>query len=393
MALDAVIFDVDGTLIDTNGLHVEAFRRAFDAHGYHVLPDRIAVEIGKGGDTLVPSILGQAADRKDGDRIRGDQPKRFAELAEAHGLAVFPGARDLLAAVRARGLQVVIATSSGQAQIDSIERYSGWAFTQDADAVVRADDAGTSKPAPDLVAAAVARTGLSPAQCVMVGDTPYDATAAAGAGVVTLGVTCGGNPADVLRTAGARRVYRDAADLLAQLDAALSAASPTVAHLTCSTLNFLMGEALAAAAAGLAEGEVPIGAVLADTDGSIIARGWDRVQGTGNRTAHAEMSVLASARARNLILVTTIEPCVMCLGAAAEAAVDTVVFGLQSPARGGIRRVTPPAHPDVQTPRLVGDVRGVDSLALLRQWRAAQPVQQTARTAFVDALLRPHAGT
>jgi HAD superfamily hydrolase (TIGR01509 family) len=394
MALDAIIFDVDGTLLDTNALHVEAFRRAFDAHGYQVLPDRIAVEMGKGGDTLVPSILGRVADQRDGDAIRGDQPKRFAELAQRQGLPVFPGARELLAAVRRRGLQVVIATSSGQKQIDSIETFSGWAFTGDADVVVKADDASTSKPAPDLVAAAVARTGLSPAQCAMIGDTPYDAAAAKGAGVITLGVTCGGNPAAVLLAAGARRVYQGPADLLAQLDEAVAVASPAVAHLTRSTLEFLMGEALAAARDGMADGELPVGCVLARGDGSVAARGWHRARRAGDRSAHAEMVTLAAAAgqvpadARDLILVTTLEPCVMCVGAAMELAIDTVVFAVRSPANGGVGRVTPPTSPGPQMPRFVGNVRAAESATLLRGWHEMHAGGRGDSVAFVEQLLR-----
>ncbi len=391
MALDALIFDVDGTLIDTNALHVQAFVRAFGAAGYTVLPDRIAVEIGKGGDTLVPSVLGRAADEKDGNRIRGDQPKRFAELAQREGLHPFPLARELLAAVRRRGVQVVIATSSGKQSIENIERYSGWAFTQDADAVVNADDAATSKPAPDLVAAAVARTGLSPAQCGMVGDTPYDATSAAAAGVVTLGVTCGGNAADVLRTGGARLVYRDAEHILTRLDEAFTACSPTAAHLTRSTLEFLMGEALAAARDGMADGGLPVGAVLASGDGSVVARGFNQSHRSGDRTRHAEMVVLSDAaghgapEGRDRILVTTLEPCAMCAGAAMQLAVDTVVFGARDPVNGGVRRVVPPADGPSRLPRYVGGVRAAESLDLFRQWLAANGVGRRAE--FVRRLL------
>ncbi len=393
MALDAMIFDVDGTLIDTNALHVEAFRRAFDAHGYRVLPDRIAVEIGKGGDTLVPSVLGREADRKDGKRIRGDQPARFAELAAEHGLRVFPNAPELLAAARRRGLRVVIATSSGRQAIETIERHAGWAFTRDADAVVNADDAPSSKPAPDLVAAAVARTGLSPAQCAMVGDTPYDATSAAAAGVVTLGVTCGGNPPEVLRTGGVRRVYNDPADLLAQLDEAVAVASPTAAHLTRSTLEFLMGEALAAAAEGLAEGGLPIGAVVADTNGAVVTRGWNRAHRGGDKTLHAEMVALSAAagRAGPWVLVTTLEPCAMCTGATMQLGVDTVVYGTADPVNGGVKRVTPSASAPGRSPRFVGGVRPGESIALFRQWMGTHGGNESPRAAFVRQLLAAQA--
>src|SRR5690349_15950942 len=85
MALSAVIFDIDGTLVDTNGLHVEAFVRAFGSRGYKVPADRIFQEIGKGGDHLVPALIGREGDEKDGEAIREKQPEEYRELVEARG--------------------------------------------------------------------------------------------------------------------------------------------------------------------------------------------------------------------------------------------------------------------------------------------------------------------
>ena len=82
MALDAIIFDVDGTLIDTNASQVQAWSNALDTHGYHVSPDRIAVEIGKGGDKLVPSILGDDAEKKHGDSLREAHSEAFTRIAK-----------------------------------------------------------------------------------------------------------------------------------------------------------------------------------------------------------------------------------------------------------------------------------------------------------------------
>ena len=338
----------------------------------------------------MPDVLGKQADAADGNAIRGDQPKRFAELAAKHGLAILPQAQALMAAVRRRRLAVVIATSSGQAQIDSLERYSRWAFTGDADLVVKADDAAASKTAPDLVAAAVAKAGLSPAQCVMLGDTPYDATSANRAGVVTLGVTCGGNPADVLLRAGARGVYRDLADVLADLDAALALASPSPAHLTRSTIEFLMGEALTVAGDNLADGGLPIGTVLAGGDGSVVGRAVDGRHRSADPPAHADRLALSALGAvpPDLILVMTLEPCVMCAAAAMEAAaVDTVVFGLRSPADDGPARVTPPAWPGARMPRFVGGVRAAETAALFRRWLERHGSGGGATVAAVRQLL------
>ena len=396
MALNAVIFDVDGTLIDSNALHVQAFVRAFANHGYTIPADRITVEIGKGGDQLVPAILGPGADAKDGEAIREDQPKEFAKLAQAHGLAVFAGVRELLAAVRKRGLKVVVATSSGKSQLAVLSKISGLDIAGEADVLVNADDTEKSKPAPDLVAAAVSKARLSPAQCIMIGDTPYDAQSAKGAGVVTLGVLCGGNgmSEEDLRRAGARRTYRDPADLLANLDAALALASPGAAHLTAKMMEQLMGHALAAAEAGMAAGEAPIGAALCRGDGTLVASGFNRLNGTRDKTAHAEMVAFAAMHgevrldAADLILVSTLEPCVMCLGAAMEAAVDTVIYGLAAPADGGTHRVIPPTSPDTIMPRIVGNVLAEKSLALLKRWYADHTTAAQAR--YVRQLLELH---
>ena len=207
--------------------------------------------------------------------------------------------------------------------------------------------------------------------------------------MVTVGVTCGGNPPDVLLAAGARRVYRDAEHLLTRLDEVLSVASPTVAHLTRSTLEYLMGEALAAARDGLADGGLPVGAVLAGTDGDVVARGFDPAHRTGDRTRHAEMVVLAEAAGRPapLLLATTLEPCVMCVGATMQLAVDAVVFGPRDPANGGVDRVVPVTGPSAHTPRFVGDVRTAECLGLFRQWLAAHGQADPVRAAWVGQLL------
>src|SRR5689334_11547051 len=216
MALDGIIFDLDGTLVDTNALHVEAWRIVFERHGYRIAEDRIAEEIGKGGDKLVPDILGRGVDEKDGDVLRHDQPLAFGKLAEARGIRVFPRAVELIDACRRRGLRVALGTSSNQKQLELAERASGVRWTEKFDVVIQSDDIENSKPAPDVITAAVKKLGLSPAQCAMIGDTPYDAESSVRGGVVCVGVTSGGgNTADVLRGAGARVVYADTGAMLA----------------------------------------------------------------------------------------------------------------------------------------------------------------------------------
>jgi HAD superfamily hydrolase (TIGR01509 family) len=388
MALGAIIFDLDGTIVDSNALHVEAFVRAFAARGYKVGHDRVFTEVGKGGDKLVPSVIGEDLDRVDGDAVREAHPEEYAKLVKERGLPVFPGARELAAELRRRGLRTVLATSSGQGHLDATEQASGLKLREMFDELVGADDVDQSKPAPDVVSAAVKKLGMSPAECAMLGDTPYDAWSARDAGVVCLGLTCGGHAEPALRGAGAREVWRDTADVLAHLDEALDQASPGAVRLTRQRMEGPMREALAAAQEGMDAGEAPIGCVLARGDGTVFARASNELNRTGVKTAHAEMAAFARSAgkvppgARDLLLVSTLEPCVMCAGAAMEAAVDTIVYGLKAPADSGTGRVEPPQSPDSQMPRIVGGVLARESRSLFEQW-LRQPGNNPKQVAFV----------
>jgi HAD superfamily hydrolase (TIGR01509 family) len=392
MSLSGIVFDLDGTIVDSNALHVEAFVRAFAARGYKVGGDRIFVEVGKGGDKLVPSIIGEELDSKDGDAIREAHPREYAKLVKERGLRVFPGARELVSELKRRGLRTVLATSSGEGHLKATEQGSGLKLREMFDELVGADEIEQSKPAPDVVRAAVKKLGVSPAECAMVGDTPYDAWSSRDAGVVCLGLTCGGHKETALRGSGAREVWRDPADLLQHLDEALRAASPAPVALTRQRLESLMREALAGAREGMDAGEAPIGCVLARGDGTIVARAFNELNRTGVKTAHAEMAAFARSagkvppEARDLLLVSTLEPCVMCLGASMEAAVDTIVYALRAPADSGTGRVEPPQSPESQMPRIVGGVLRDESRKLFEQW-LRKPGNNPQQVAFVRQLL------
>jgi tRNA(adenine34) deaminase len=192
-------------------------------------------------------------------------------------------------------------------------------------------------------------------------------------------------------------VYRDPADLLAQLDDALSIASPGSAHLTQDVLEHLMREALNQAKLGMSRGEVPIGAVIARGDATIVAGGYNEMQRTQNKVAHAEIQAFGNAAgkapldARDLILVSTLEPCVMCTGAAIQAAIDTVIYALRAPADRGTSRVKPPQSPETQMPRIVGDILWRESLEMFKEWL---PKNETSiAVPYVKQLLALHSGT
>jgi HAD superfamily hydrolase (TIGR01509 family) len=388
--LAAVLFDLDGTLVDSNDMHVRAWHTALCEHGYQVAQDRIAVEIGKGGDQLVPDLLGASAERDAGEALRHAHDRAFRALAEREGIPAMPGAQELLAAVRERGLAIALATSSSAEMIEIVERASGVAWRSLFDLTTNADDAARSKPAPDIVRVAVERLAKGPAECLLVGDSPWDALSAKHAGVISIGLRCGGNPERALLRAGARVVYQDPAAMLAELEGALHRASPGRIRLDDATLTALMQHALAAADDALAHGEVPIGCAIADGDGQLIATGYNRFNQSGDRVAHAEIDAFhaAGARlpARDAILLSTLEPCVMCLGAAMESAVDTVGYGVRADDDCGTSRVQPPESADNQMPRIVGGIAEPACRARFMRW-LERPDRNPVQEPFVRALL------
>lgn len=391
MVLDAVLLDIDGTLLDSNSLQVTAWHRVLEARGYHVGRDRIELEIGKGGNKLVASILGRRIDDRDGDSLRSSQTEEFALLARTKGARPFPGTMQLLTALRQRELKVALVTSHNRQHLSLLEMASGVDLRAAVDVIVTIEHARELTPAPDPVAAAVHELRLSPAQCAMIGSTRHDMRIAKLAGVIGLGTLTGFQSRQSLLRAGARAVYTDIAELLESLSAALHLASPTAIHLTATALEELMREALAEARRGLASGEAPIGCVLADGSGQIIARGHNQFNHRCDRTAHAEMVAFRDCAgriphdARDYILVSTLEPCVMCTGAAMEAAMDTIVYGLRAPADSGTGRVQPPETPESQMPRIVGGVLASEARVLFEHFAstATDPLQR----AFTQQLL------
>jgi len=384
MALSAIIFDVDGTLIDSNDAHVRAWDEALKKHHYKVSRDRIEVEIGKGGDKLVPSILGEQIELEHGDSLREAHTAAYTEIAESTRLRVFPGVNTLLGAIRKKGLKLAVATSSKKGELETTERSAGIDLATHFDVIATGDDSEESKPHPGILQAAIRKLKLSPAECAMVGDTPYDADTARDAGAICLGVTCGGmNDEMTLRSSGMRSVYADSADLMAHFEDALRIASPGMAVLNARLIESLMREALSVARQGLENGEVPIGCIIARGDGTIVARAHNELNRSQNKTAHAEIVAFSRAAGKvptdsqDLILVSTLEPCVMCLGACMEAAVDSILFGLSAPADGGRKRVRPPVSPESQMPRILGEVLCDESRALLQEFVDLPPANRT----------------
>src|SRR4051794_9585375 len=221
MTLGGMIFDIDGTLVDTNPAHVIAWQRAFARFGYEVPVHRIEVEIGKGGDKLVPSVLGDEVEKRLGEALRRAQKDQFFAIARSEHFRLFPGVPEIFSALRERGVRTALATSSDEKQIEATLASAGLDLTRLVDVVVTKNDAEESKPAPDIVVTALEKLAMSNAQCAMVGDTIYDGQACRASGIVFLGVLCGGTPEAELLEAGAVAVWRDVGHLLHDLDQTL----------------------------------------------------------------------------------------------------------------------------------------------------------------------------
>ena len=207
-----IVLDVDGTLVDSNYLHVIAWQAAFAAHGRDVAAWEIHRAVGMGADKLVPSLLGDAAAAEIGDAASADHDARFRRTIG--DVKPLPGARDLLVALKQRGLVVVLGSSAAGEEVDHYVKLLD--ATELVDHATTAADVDRTKPDPDLIHAAIDRAGV-PA-VAMIGDSVWDCRAAVAVDVRMLALRSGGISEGELRDAGASSVHRDATDLVSRLD-------------------------------------------------------------------------------------------------------------------------------------------------------------------------------
>lgn len=211
----AVLFDVDGTLVDTNDLHAAAWREALLNFGLDRPIAEIRWQIGKGGDNLLPTLFPQLSETQveEIDAFRGELFKRDY-LPRA---VPFPGVRALFERIAGTGARIVLASSSGK---EEVHYHLGLIACEDLIAASTSrDDVESSKPCPDIFEAALAKVApLPPPDAVVVGDSPWDVKAAGRAGIRTVGFRSGGFPDGALREAGACELYDGAEDLLARFD-------------------------------------------------------------------------------------------------------------------------------------------------------------------------------
>lgn len=206
----AVLFDVDGTLLDTNYFHTVSWWQALQEAGEDIPMARIHPLIGMGSDQLLTELLGE--EREGLSDIHAKYYKPYKKLLHA-----FPKAPDLLAEVARRGARVVLATSSKEEDLDQLMEALG-AEEGVIDEIVHGDMVGSSKPAPDIFAVALDRLDLDAGQTMVVGDTRWDIEAAAKLNLDVVTVLTGGWTRRDLTDAGAVAVYEDVAELLAELD-------------------------------------------------------------------------------------------------------------------------------------------------------------------------------
>ncbi|WP_166641149.1 HAD family hydrolase [Amycolatopsis sp. SID8362] len=206
------MFDVDGTLVDSNYLHVHAWHRAFAELGRAVDSWRVHRAIGKGAGKLLSTVLGE--EDADHDRAKELHSRFYLETAEL--LRPFDRAPDLVRTLAARGVHVVLATSAGPDELKVLRKVLD--VDDVVTAIVSGDDVDATKPDPEPVFAALERAGTAPEETVFVGDAVWDVHAATKAGVRTVAVRSGGVSAAELTEAGAVAVYDDAAALLEGLE-------------------------------------------------------------------------------------------------------------------------------------------------------------------------------
>ena len=212
---DVLLTDIDGTLVDSNALHAEAWRRTFEHFGIETNLAEMWKEIGKGGDQVIPIYVPEA------DRERLEKPIKAFRKEIVHSvymprIVAFEKSRELLQRVKAQGLKIVIASSTEEEDL----RFYGELVQMDdlIDKASTSANAEQSKPEGDIFAAALKKVGMRAEQAIALGDTPWDVEAARKCGVSTIGLTCGGWKRGELLEAGCIEVWQDPADLLAHFD-------------------------------------------------------------------------------------------------------------------------------------------------------------------------------
>lgn len=213
MKVRAAVLDIDGTLIDSNDAHAQAWVDVGKEMGYDIDFAHVRSLIGKGGDKVLPEITGLEDESDEAEKLK----KRRGEIFQERYLPTlqpFPRARELLERFAADGMTLVVATSASKDDMKKLLEKAG--IKDLIEEKTSQSDVEASKPDPDVIEAAVEKAGCKPSEAVMLGDTPYDVEASRRAGVPCVALRCGGWGDEDLKDAVA--IYDDPADLLANYD-------------------------------------------------------------------------------------------------------------------------------------------------------------------------------
>ncbi|MDX2214796.1 MAG: HAD family hydrolase [Oculatellaceae cyanobacterium bins.114] len=215
MALQGLLLDVDGTLVLSNDAHAQAWVEAFAKYGYDIDFDTVRSMIGMGGDRIIPQLVPGLNDEEGIGKAITDYRKQLVLEKFVPQLTPANGSRALLQKMQTLGLKLVVASSASNEELGALLKA---AQVEDLiEEATTSDDANASKPAPDIVAAALTKSNFAPDQVLMLGDTPYDIESAGKAGVSVIALRCGGFKEEQL--AGAIAIYNDPADLLQHYNA------------------------------------------------------------------------------------------------------------------------------------------------------------------------------
>jgi HAD superfamily hydrolase (TIGR01509 family) len=213
--IKAVIFDIDGTLVDSVDLHAQAWKETFREYGKNIPYEQVRSQIGKGGDQLLPVFFSHEELDEFGEEMQAHRSKLFKREFLPR-VKPFPEVRELFLRLKDDGKRLALGSSASDEELKAMKKIAGIEDLLEAE--TSAEDAEKSKPEPDIFQAALAKLGddIAPSEVIVVGDTPYDVMAAAKAKLRTLGVLCGGFSEEDLDAAGCIGIYRDPADLLAR---------------------------------------------------------------------------------------------------------------------------------------------------------------------------------
>lgn len=213
MNVQAVILDIDGTLILSNEAHTQAWVEAFSENGYDVQAEAVRPLIGMGGDKIIPEVVPELNDKEGDGKKVSSKRKELMINHYAPNLSSANGSRELVQRMQSEGVKLIIATSATREELPLLLKAAQVEDLLNIDEAATRNDAEASKPSPDIIEAALKKLKIEPSQVVMLGDTPYDIEAAGKAGVGVIAVRCGGFSDEKLKDAIA--IYNDPADLLA----------------------------------------------------------------------------------------------------------------------------------------------------------------------------------